>query len=311
MRETGTVRRIPASTVVSVCAAALAVWLLCGAAGAAGGGKVAAKTDIVYGEAGGQRLLLDVFMPEEETTAPRPAILFVHGGGWAWGQKEDFQGRARRFAREGYVCFSANYRLVKPGGVNTHPAQIDDVQLAVRWIREHGAEYGADPRRVAAWGASAGGHLVALLGTTDTRDPSAPLSHRSSRPECVVDEFGPSDLTAAFPTSATLGINVQKLVDGLLGRPATSAPELAKEASPIYHVDPRTAPFLILQGTEDIVVPRDQSDRLHMHLKAAGIDAEYLVVEGAGHGFAGEQEERVVRAAKDFLTKHLGSSAKR
>jgi acetyl esterase/lipase len=288
--------------VFAVCAAALAAWLLCGVAG----GEVASKTDIVYGEAGGQKLLMDVFMPAGETSAPRPAILFVHGGAWAWGSKGDFHARALRFAREGYVCFSADYRLVKPGGVNTHPAQIDDVQLAVRWIREHGAEHGADPRRVAAWGASAGGHLVSLLGTTDTRDASAPLSRHSSRPECVIDEFGPADFTVALPTSATLGLNVQKLVDELLGRPASSAPQLAQEASPIYRVDSCSAPFLILQGSEDIVVPRDQSDRLHARLKSAGVDTEYLLVQGAGHGFVGDDEERVVRAAKAFLVKHLG-----
>ena len=250
MMKTGTVRRPPAATILTVCAVALAAWLLCGAAGAAGDGGIASKTDIVYGEAGGQKLLMDVFMPAEETTAPRPAILFVHGGGWAWGQKGDFRARARRFAGYGFVCFSADYRLVKPGGVNTHPAQIDDVQLAVRWIREHGAEYGADPHRVAAWGASAGGHLVSLLGTTDTRESSVPLARHSSRPDCVIDEFGPSDLTAEFPTSATLGLNVQQLVDQMLGRPAKSDPELAKQVSPIYHVDSRSTPFLITRSPE-------------------------------------------------------------
>ena len=260
----------------------------------------------MYGEAGGQPLLMDAFMPSPHGDAPRPAVMFVHGGGWAAARKEDLLPHALRFAREGFVCFSVDYRLVKPGGINTHPAQIDDVQLAMRWIREHAGEFGADPKRLAAWGDSAGGHLVALLATTDTRNTSAPLQHESSRAACVVDLYGPTDLTADFPTSGPFDTNVQQLVDNLLGAPAKSVPDLAREASPIYRADATASPILIVQGTHDALVPREQSDRFHARLSELGVDSEYLVVEGANHGFAGADAELVFRTVRRFLTKHIG-----
>jgi acetyl esterase/lipase len=254
---------------------------------------------------------MDAFVPSPRGDAPRPAIMFVHGGGWAAARKEDLLAHALQFARVGFVCFSVDYRLVKPGRINIHPAQIDDVQLAMRWIREHADEFGADPKRLAAWGDSAGGHLVALLATTDTRDTSAPLQHHSSRAACVVDLYGPTDLTADFPTSGPFGTNVRKLVDDLLGAPARLVPDAAREASPIFRADATASPILIVQGTDDPLIPRDQSDRFHARLKALGVDTEYIVVEGAGHGFGGADAERVFSASRRFLAKRIGEPTAR
>lgn len=265
--------------------------------------KLATQNNILYGEAGGQKLYLDVMRPKDSLTS-LPAIVLVHGGGWSAGSKEVYHRDALRFAQQGYACFCVGYRLVRPD-TNKFPAQLDDVQLAVRWVRAHAADYNVAPTHVGAIGASAGGHLVSLLGTCDTRDPKAPLADFSSRPQCIVDVFGPTDFTADFPTSGPYSFDVQKLVNDLLGKPVSQAGALLKEASPLYHVDQKTVPFLIVHGTLDVLVPLDQSYRMRDALKKAGRHVEYLEVPGGGHGFTPQQDEKVYQTVLDFFNRQL------
>ena len=114
-----------------------------------------------YGTADGKPLLLDVYLPVT-TGRGRSAVVLVHGGAWRGGDKRDFAVEARRLAAAGLVAFSVNYRL---DTMPAFPAQVDDVQAAVRWVRGHADDYGVDPARIGALGASAGGHLVAMLAT--------------------------------------------------------------------------------------------------------------------------------------------------
>jgi acetyl esterase/lipase len=264
---------------------------------------VRTETDVAYGEAGGQKLLLDVYQPEGPQKT-RPVVILVHGGGWVGGDKKDFRPFAVPIAKAGYVVFSVNYRLVTPGA-NKWPAQLDDVQRAVRWIRANAAKYGIDPHRVGALGASAGGHLVALLGTRDTRDNSdTALAKQSSRVTCVVDLFGPTDFTRA-QSPAVSGVAVG-LVANLIGKTPEQAPELYRDASPIAFIDRKTVPFLIFHGTVDPLVPLDQSQRMYDALKTAGIEAKFVKVEGEGHGFVKkENQEQFSREAMQFLNDHL------
>lgn len=269
------------------------------------GMPVETEYDIAYGEAGGQKLLLDVFRPTGQAAKrTRPAVLFVHGGGWAGGDKRDFRDMARGLAGAGYVCFSAGYRLVTPTK-NKYPAQIDDVQRAVRWIRANAGKYGVDPRRVGALGASAGGHLVALLGTRDTRDNHDPaLARYSSRVACVVDLFGPTDLTAKLPSPP--GLDVQALLTSLMGKPLEQARALYRDASPLFHVDGKSSPFLIFHGAEDPLVPLDQSRRFHAALGRAGVASTLIVFQGEGHGFAKpENQARFIRETLAFFNRYL------
>lgn len=265
----------------------------------AGANDLSTEMNVKYGEAGGHPLLLDVFRAAGETSVPRPAIVLIHGGGWVGGSKEVYHQDARWFAAKGYVCFAAGYRLVKET-TGTWPQQIDDVQLAVRWVRANAAEYGVDPDRVAAMGASAGGHLVSCLGTMDTRDVKAPLAGFASRPECVVDVFGPVNLTSDFPTSGPFGMNVQKLVTNMLGDPAN-----ARAASPHFLIDARTAPFLVLHGSDDAIVPVSQSREFVQALKKNGTEVVYVEVPKAGHGFAAKDREMTLDATLKFLDAHL------
>ncbi len=157
------------------------------------------ESDVVYGEVGGQKLLLDVFLPGGQAASPaaglRPAVIFLHGGGWQHGSKSEFHAMAAGAARLRMVGFAVDYRLVS-GQRNRWPACFDDAQRAVRWVRAHAKQYAIDPQRIGGVGGSAGGHLVALLGTCDTRDNSDPaLAAFSSRLTCGVDLSGPTDLT--------------------------------------------------------------------------------------------------------------------
>jgi acetyl esterase/lipase len=260
------------------------------------------QTDVPYGEAGGQVLLLDVYRPKgrEEVL---PAVLLIHGGGWRRGSKADNAPFARHLARAGFVCFCVNYRLVTEDG-NRYPAQLDDVQRAVRWIRAHAAEHGIDPDRVGAFGHSAGAHLAALLGTRETRDNSDPtLASFSSRVNCVVDTCGPTDFRdrgapPLFPAHL-------HLLSGLFGKTRAEAPDLYRDASPVAHVSKRSAPFLILHGTADSYVPLEQPRRLRDALRKAGVEVTLLELED-GHLFqARENQQRWLDETTAFFRKHL------
>lgn len=273
------------------------------------------EKDVVYGEVGEQKLKLDVYRKAApEAGQALPAVIAVHGGGWSGGSKNDFADLCRGLANEGYVAFSVNYRLVTATG-NKYPAQIDDVQRAVRWVRSRAAQYGIDPNRIGAVGASAGGHLVSLLGTMETRDNSdAALANYSSRVNCVIDLFGPSDLTVPtlkdqWPTEGMMAI-AMALVTNFLGKKPDEAPEIYRDASPITHIDKKTVPFLIFHGTADPLVPLDQSQRFYDALKKAGIEAQFIKFEGEGHGFQKPENIQILmETSRAFLQKNLAKPA--
>jgi acetyl esterase/lipase len=260
------------------------------------------EKDVVYGEVDGQELLLDVYRPGGAPKT-RPAVVLVHGGGWSAGSKNDFGDLAAGLTRAGYVSFSVGYRLVTAAR-NKYPAQIDDVQRAVRWIRAHSERYGVDPKRIGALGASAGGHLVALLGTRDTRDNSDPeLAAYSSRVNCVIDIFGPTDFTGP---KAGLSPDAHAIVLNFFGQSPEEAPALYRDASPITHIDQKTVPFLIFHGTADPLVPIDQSQRFYDALRTAKIEATFIPFEGEGHGFVKkENQDRFLQEGLAFLNRHL------
>jgi acetyl esterase/lipase len=252
---------------------------------------------VVYGSVADEPLLLDVFRPPARE-APRPAVVLVHGGGMWTGSRAHMADPARRLARAGYVAFAVDYRLVDAAtGRHRWPAQLDDVQRAVRWVRANAARYGVDPGRVGAYGWSAGGQLAALLGTRDTRDVAPPLAEYPSRVACVVDLAGDVDL-AAYTRPPALDEVV-----ALLGGTPAAVPERYRDASPLSWIDGRTAPFLVVHGAPDDVVPVAQSRRLVAALRTAGVEVEYAELPDAGHGDL--TWSRVGPAALAFLRRHL------
>jgi len=266
-------------------------------------GKV--ERDITYGVADGIALKMDIYYPKEASGAV-PAVLYVHGGGWITGNKTAGAGvlEIPELVSRGYLVAAVNYRLAPR---YKFPAQIEDVKCAVRFLRANAATYGIDPERIGAWGGSAGGHLVALLGVTDATaglEGDGGYADQSSRVQAVVDMFGPSDLTTAFQ-----GAN-PRLLERVFGTTDRYS-ETVKLASPVTWVSSDDPPFLILHGEKDRLVPLSQSEILHDRLIAASVPATLTVVKNAGHGFApaggpiDPSRLAITKMVADFFDQHL------
>lgn len=263
------------------------------------------ELDVPYGEVEGAKLLLDIRRPAEAAPQPNPAIVLIHGGGWAGGSRKQFRELAEALVQGGYFTASIDYRLVTTNG-NRWPAQIEDARRAVRWLRSRAATYHLNPAKMGALGDSAGGHLVAFLGTTDARDDSDPaLARYPSKVQCVVDLYGPADLTSDFSAHGPAGLWVQSLITNLVGRPP-AALTAYQAASPLFSVTPGAAPFLIFHGSKDGLVPLDQSVRLDSALRAAGVDSKLIVFEGEDHGFKQPANRATfLEETKAFFDRHL------
>lgn len=260
--------------------------------------------DLAYVQEGHSRQKLDLYLPENGA-GPLPVIVWVHGGGWAAGSKDECG--AKRFAQKGYAVASIGYRL---SGDAIFPAQIEDCKAAIRWLRAHAKDYRLDPERFAAWGSSAGGHLVALLGTSgDAKefDVGAHLD-QSSRVQAVCDFYGPTDLLqmdAHAPPGARLKHNAPQSPESrLIGGPIQQNKEKAARANPIAYISKSAPPFLIVHGSEDATVPLHQSQLLYDALKSAGARVRFHTLEGAGHGigFGGPELEAMLNG---FFERHL------
>ena len=229
---------------------------------------------------------MSLFAPAA-TARPAPVVLQVHGGGWERGERfVDLaqSTEAAQLVAHGIVVASVNYRLAPE---NPWPDQIIDVKCAVRFLRANALELGIDPNRIAVWGSSAGGQLVSLLGANDT--PAAwdtgAFGDVSSRVDAVVDEFGPTDLTAPG-----WGAYIMKIFRTVFGTASGSSPVL-RDASPITYVGPGDSPFLILQGTADHIVPAAQSEDLAQRLEADHVPTELDLVARGAHGLGTPGED--------------------
>jgi acetyl esterase/lipase len=261
---------------------------------------VRALRDVPYVTAGHERQKLDLFLPEH--VAGAPLAVWIHGGGWQSGSKEGCP--AMGLLDEGYVVASLNYRYSQQA---LFPAQIEDCKAAIRWLRGHASTYGYDGEHIGAWGASAGGHLVALLGTTGTMrdfDVGENLDV-SSRVQAVIDWFGPTDFPRFNNPANSRAEGALSLLTRLFGGPLPTKLDLARRASPATWTSADSAPTLIMHGTRDTLVPLDQSEWFAERLKAAGAEVTLDVLNGAGHGgkefFAPEKLNRM----KGFFDRHL------
>ena len=255
--------------------------------------------DLVYKRPYVWPLELDLYRPEK-FTGRLPVVVWVHGGGWKNGSKNGCP--AKWLAQHGFAVASINYRLTHQA---QWPAQIDDCRSAVRWLRNNARQYRLDPERIGAWGSSAGGHLVAILGTID-----APAGEEtSSRVQAVCDWFGPTDLLSMPPNnvSATRTIEQVRNSNGakLLGATVRDIPEKAKQASGLYHVSSDDPPFLVMHGDEDPGVPIAQSERFVAALKQAKVRVSFHVVKGAGHGGKLFKTDAVNKVMLDFFNQTL------
>lgn len=234
------------------------------------------EQDITYCVAEDVPLKLDVYYPQTMGRRPAPVAVYVHGGSWSGGSKSEPHGMVDvpELLSRGYVVASVDYRLAPQ---HKFPAQIEDVKCAIRFLRAHAARFHLDPNRIGAWGHSAGGHLVSLLGTTTPEagfEGTGGYLDQSSRVQAVVDLSGRADLRGmpAEKAMAVFGVT-----DGLV--------HLLEHASPITFVSKDDPPFLILHGENDTIVPVEASQAFYERLRAAGVPARLVVVKNADHTF--------------------------
>jgi acetyl esterase/lipase len=267
---------------------------------------VKAHRNLEYVKNGHERNKLDLYLPEK-ADGPLPLVVWIHGGAWWAGSKENPP--ALPLAARGYAVASINYRLSQHA---KYPAQLQDCKAAIRWLRANARTYRLNPERIGVWGASAGGHLVALLGTTGgvkELEGDGGNAGQSSRVQAVIDWFGPSDFETiagqAGPDSqldhAAADSPEAKLIGGRIG----DNKDKAAKASPVTYVTKEAAPFLIMHGDKDRVVPYAQSEELAEALRKAGVEVKLKKVEGAGHGgpqFGSAGSRELILA---FFEKHL------
>ena len=218
---------------------------------------------------------MDIYYPSSD--GPWPVLMYVHGGSWYQGDKAEGEGW-RGMNAQGFLVVSVNYRL---GDYQTKfPAMIEDVKCAVRYLRAHASDYNIDPDPIGAIGASAGGHLVALLGTADQSagwDVGEYLE-QSSRVQAVISMAGIADFTSNIPSG--LNGSIYYAFGKLAGK---DTPENVA-ASPITYITPEDPPFLILHGDRDGVVPLEQAKILNQKLIEANVSNKFVIVEGGNHG---------------------------
>ncbi len=261
------------------------------------------EPDILYRTVETVELRLDAYLPEGE--GPHPALVLVHGGAWIGGDKRNMREFGETFAEQGYACFAPSYRLAP---AHRYPAQIEDCLYAVQFVRAEARRFRVDPARIGAFGLSAGGHLVALLGTLDERrDERAadPVLRQSSRVQCVLDFFGPSLLSRTLEH----GFDTQPPPE-LFG----DAPDSAyASASPLNHVTEDDAPFLIVHGDADDAVVVEHSLRMEEKLRATGVPCELVVIPGGGHGdfFRKDPDGEYWKRTEAFLATRLRASPAR
>lgn len=247
--------------------------------------------DIIYAKYPNKKLSLDLFIPKEPVIEPMPCIVAIHGGGWVVNRRVWFEPFAKYLASKGLAAVTIDYR--KLPGVKIMDI-IHDSKAAVRWVRANAEKYGIDPNSIGAIGASAGGHLVTLLGTT----PNNPKLEGSGGNSQV------SSAVQAVVGIATPAFNLEK-ESKLNKRLGVSKNEL-KAISPYENIDAKSAPLYLIHGTEDRVVPADNSQDLYDKYLAVGAHVELTWIEGEGHGFY-EGNDRAIKMAAEFFLKQFST----
>lgn len=263
-----------------------------------------AFTDLVYATPeGSDPLALDLYMP---LNARRPPlVVYVHGGGWSAGDKSQYPAF---LVERGFALASVEFRSTK---IAPFPANIHDIKAAIRFLRAKASEYGYRAERVALVGSSSGGHLAALAGVTNGNEQlegtEGEYASESSDVQAIVSYFGASNLTTILAQSTPFGLGVRvPALQRLLGASPDDAPDLARLASPVFHVDRGDPPLMLLHGDQDVQMPVNQSLELEGAYRRAGLFVEFMVLNGVGHGgdafHEGEPADRVV----SFLRRTIG-----
>ncbi len=227
--------------------------------------------NIQYVPSGDPAQALDLYLPDHPGDKPLPLLVWIHGGGWSAGSKD---GCAFQYlVGQGYAAASIEYRFSQKA---KFPAQIQDCQAAIRWLRANSKQYNFDPKEIGVGGDSAGGHLVALVGTSGGKRAFAPVGgneRQSDRVQAVLDLYGPADFNsvmaqaAADKTRNVFNFNHGDPYSLLIGANLGEDKQKGDAVSPVHYVSRDNPPFLILHGTVDNLVPFAQSEELLVALK--------------------------------------------
>ncbi|MBC8125892.1 MAG: alpha/beta hydrolase fold domain-containing protein [Gloeobacteraceae cyanobacterium ES-bin-144] len=268
---------------------------------------VKATLDIPYADTANPAQRLDLYLPVKRASdKPLPVIVFIHGGAWKAGKKADGRASLLPFLTSGeYAAASVEYRLSQEA---KWPAQIEDCKAAIRWLKAHAGEHGLDAEKIAVWGTSAGGHLVAMLGVSGgVKELEGTLGKhldQSSRVTCVADYFGPANLLTMADFPSKIAHNDADSPESLLiGGALQENKDRARSASPVTYVTSDDAPVFIAHGTADRLVPFNQSEVFAATLTAAKVPVYPQTIESGGHG--GFEGPRLNARLKVFFDHYL------
>lgn len=250
-------------------------------------------------------LSADVHAPDVAQASRRPAVIYLHGGGWVKGDKTNPLYRDALVAR-GFVVISVNYRLAP---TVTWPAPLHDCKAAVRWVRSEVNELGVDPERIGIWGHSAGGHLAAMMALTNGNpeyEGEMPPRGVSSAVRAAANWSGPTDLTQLHNPQWRVERqdDIVRAVESLLGGRVEDHPQAARDASPICHVRSGCVPLQTVQGDVDQVVTSMHLQPFHERMLAMGNPSEVHMIENAGHGLP---YDRLTHLIADFFDRTLAA----
>lgn len=262
-------------------------------------GNVVKHTDVVFKQADGEQITMDIYYGRDDTTA-NPLILIIHGGYWKTGDKSTHQFNAIEFVEMGYSVASVNYRLSAKA---KFPANVEDVFDAIRFLTRNAADYKIDPTRIATWGGSAGGHLSAFTGlAANTKDRSYNAGVDPGAIKAIVSMYGMHDLSLTIQRE-------HPFTQQYIGKTYEEAADTYVEASTISHADADDPPVLLIHGSIDGSVSVQNSDALAARLGELGVEHEYDRVEGWPHAmdFFSPIGERSLWFVRNFLRKHMPS----
>lgn len=280
-------------------------------------GRIDAISGVVYSQVfergrSVRGLKMTLFVPR--TKEKKPAVLYFPGGGFTSADHEKFLEMRYALARAGYAVAACEYRAVP----NQFPALLEDAKAAVRWMRAHASEFGVDADRIGLLGDSAGGYVVQMAGATNGEKnwDVGDFKEVSSDVQAVVSIYGISDLTTIGEgignenVHASAAVTEALLLNGpafkdFAGASVNADPQKAKAASPIGHVDGTEPPILLMHGSGDKVVSPLQSKKMFEALQNKKVEAEYVLVRGAGHGDLPWYQPSVISRVVNFFDRHL------
>lgn len=259
--------------------------------------------DIEYARVGEQSLKLDFHVPRGKPRSP--LIVWVHGGAWRSGSKSGMP--LGKLVEEGYAIASVDYRLSTEA---KFPAQVHDIKAAIRFLRGHGSDWRVPSKKIVIAGDSAGAHLAVLVGVSnghpELEGDVGTDRTQSSDVQGIISFYGAANLTTILSQSTPHGLKVRvPALELLLGDLPTNAVQLARVASPVFHVDRHDPPLLLLHGDQDPQMPINQSHELCGAYQKVKAPVQLQIVHGAAHGGAAFYDAERLALVKRFLVRNF------